>query len=153
VPGAVRRAAPGDAAAIVEIRRAAWLEAYSPFLSVTFPREPADEAQVWRDTLGEHAVWVTGAPDGFASVDGCELTTLYVHPRSWGAGLGGALHDVAVAHLRSHGCRSATLWVFEANARARRFYEARGWLPDPGVVEEGDADWPVRALRYRLDLT
>jgi GNAT superfamily N-acetyltransferase len=148
----VRRAAPEDAVAITEIRRAAWLEAYSPFLEVSFPREPDEEAQVWRDTLVDHAVWVAGAPDGFASVDGCELVTLYVHPRAWGRGLGAALHDAAVGHLRSHGCRSATLWVFEANARARRFYEARGWRADPGATEDGQGEWPVPAMRYRLAL-
>lgn len=57
------------------------------------------------------------------------LSRLYVDPRHWGKGVGRLLHDHAIAHLREHDFRSATLWVLEANAHARRFYEQLGWRP------------------------
>jgi GNAT superfamily N-acetyltransferase len=151
----VRRAAPEDAAAIVAVRRAAWLAAYSSFVTIAFARSEDEEAVAWRDAMADpdRAVWVAGDPAiGFASAQGCELVSLYVSPEAWGRGTGGALHDAALDHLRGRGCRAATLWVFEANARGRRFYEARGWRADPGVVETGDDDWPVPALGYRLEL-
>src|SRR4051794_16007378 len=55
------------------------------------------------------------------------LSRLYVEPARWGNGIGRVLHDHAVAHLRGHRFRRATLWVLEANADARRFYERLGW--------------------------
>lgn len=47
-----------------------------------------------------------------------------------GSGVAGRLHDEAIDDLRRRGCDEARLWVLEANARARRFYERRGWRPN-----------------------
>jgi len=59
--------------------------------------------------------------------------------------------DRAVAALREAGVETARLWVLEENARARRFYEKRGWRPDGStrVVE-----YPPNPLDvgYSLDL-
>jgi GNAT superfamily N-acetyltransferase len=57
------------------------------------------------------------------------LSRLYVTPTSWGHGIGRALHDRALAHLRAHAFPEATLWVLEANHRARTWYERLGWTP------------------------
>jgi hypothetical protein len=48
--------------------------------------------------------------------------------------------------------RPVTLWVLEANDRARRFYEIAGFLPD-GSRKPADLPGGVRLpeLRYRLD--
>ena len=46
-------------------------------------------------------------------------------PERWGSGVADALHDAALAAL---GCAEVKLWVLEENARARRFYEKRGWV-------------------------
>ncbi len=40
------------------------------------------------------------------------------------------LHDEALRTLAAGGSTSARLWVLEDNARARRFYERRGWRRD-----------------------
>ena len=58
------------------------------------------------------------------------LDGLYVVPEAWGSGVADALHDAGLDHLRSRGETRCRLWVLEHNARARRFYERRGWELD-----------------------
>lgn len=56
--------------------------------------------------------------------------------------------DVTVAALQdSH--TEATLWVLEANARARRFYERKGWAVDGAAREEEVGGRRVTEVRYR----
>jgi len=77
-----------------------------------------------------------------------ELYALYVKPGSWGAGHGRALDAAARAHLRGALFASAVLWVLEANAGARRFYERCGWRADGSRREHAGAV----AVRYRTGL-
>ena len=62
-----------------------------------------------------------------------ELATLYLRADHHGGGLGQALLDAVLAD------RPASLWVAEANPRARRFYERNGFTPDG--AREVVADW------------
>jgi GNAT superfamily N-acetyltransferase len=55
------------------------------------------------------------------------LEGLYVVPDQWGTGVADALHEWALDEARALGSSGCHLWVLEANARARRFYERRGW--------------------------
>jgi GNAT superfamily N-acetyltransferase len=66
-----------------------------------------------------------GAVRGFAALDGDMLSHLYVVPAAFGRGVGSALFAEATRR-RPDGF---TFWVFQANQRARRFYEARGCVP------------------------
>ena len=59
-----------------------------------------------------------------------ELAAIYVLPSHWGGGLGHALFEVVVADLRAHGATEISLWVVEANDRARRFYERQDCTAD-----------------------
>lgn len=59
---------------------------------------------------------------GFLALDGSEVRLLYVHPESIGTGIGGAL----IEHAKS--LPALELWCFQANTRARRFYEAHGFV-------------------------
>ncbi len=70
------------------------------------------------------------ARDDDAGTDVGELYSIYLLPGHIGSGLGRALLERATGALRAAGFLGATLWVFEANARARRFYEAAGWSFD-----------------------
>jgi GNAT superfamily N-acetyltransferase len=81
-----------------------------------------------------------------------ELYALYVGPECWGHGIGAALISSARGRLRELGFRSAVLWVFAGNARARRFYEADGWVPDG--VRRTDARFgaEVGETRYQRGL-
>jgi len=66
-------------------------------------------------------------PVGAACVADGWLEGLYVVPERWGTGLGAELHDRALEEVRGLGSGSCRLWVLEDNARARWFYERRGW--------------------------
>ena len=77
-----------------------------------------------------------------------ELYALYVDPESWGQGHGRELDAAARAHLRSALFTSAVLWVLEANAGARAFYEHCGWQADGCRRDHAGAV----AVRYRVGL-
>jgi len=80
-----------------------------------------------------------------------ELYAIYVDPDAWSTGAGLALIERAEEQLRSE-YEVATLWVLEANPRARRFYERAGWTPDG--ARKAEERWGVRApeVRYRKTL-
>jgi GNAT superfamily N-acetyltransferase len=80
-----------------------------------------------------------------------ELYALYVHPAWWSTGTGRALMDQVLAKVRVAGYAGITLWVLEANARARRFYQRAGFAPDGArhpLADLGD----VTEVRYRRAL-
>src|SRR5437773_3737253 len=51
-----------------------------------------------------------------------EVYAVYVEPGAWGRGAGRVLLERLEEALRGSGFDEATLWVLEANPRARRFY-------------------------------
>ena len=53
-----------------------------------------------------------------------EVYACYARATYWGSGLGGRLLEAAV------GDTPASLWVFEANLRARSFYRKHGFAED-----------------------
>jgi GNAT superfamily N-acetyltransferase len=81
-----------------------------------------------------------------------EVPAIYVEPSAMGKGVGRELLEEATAELRLAGFTRATLWVLEANERARRFYENEGWAWDGAVSTHlfDCANEPV--VRYAMDL-
>jgi GNAT superfamily N-acetyltransferase len=75
----------------------------------------------------EHEAWVDdeGGIVGLAVLKGDELDAFYVAPEAQGRGVGSRLFET-VLEQRPNGF---TFWCFQHNARARRFYEARGCRP------------------------
>ena len=71
---------------------------------------------------GEAWVWDEDGIRGFGVLRADELSHLYVDPDAQARGIGSALLDAA-KERRSDGF---TLWVFQQNEQARRFYERRG---------------------------
>jgi GNAT superfamily N-acetyltransferase len=119
----IRRATDADARAAADIQIAAMRDAM-PWLP---DLHTDDETRVWmRDVvLAQREVWVAeeaGRAAAFVAIEGDLVGNLYVAPAAQGRGLGSALLDV-VKRERPRGFR---LWVFQRNARARAFYEARG---------------------------
>ena len=76
--------------------------------------------------------------------------SLYVDPAAAGAGIGRALLEQAVRELAGRGFRTATLWVFAANARALRFYRAGGWEPTGETRVE--PEWRAPELQLAVAL-
>jgi ribosomal protein S18 acetylase RimI-like enzyme len=81
-----------------------------------------------------------------------ELYALYVHPAWWSTGTGQALMDQVLAKVCAAGYACITLWVLEANARARRFYQRAGFAPD-GARHVLDDLGGVTEIRYRRVLS
>ena len=52
---------------------------------------------------------------------------VFVVPDWWGNGLAADLLDWTTTTMRDSGLREAQLWTPRGNARARAFYERRGW--------------------------
>jgi oligopeptide/dipeptide ABC transporter ATP-binding protein len=148
---AVRPAAARDAGAMAEAFVAAWRQAY--------PGVVPDQVLADLD-LAKTTSWLAGlienreqgstdvavADDrviGFVRYgrdrdleSGGHVFGLYVHPDAAGQGTGQALLGHAESHLAADGCTAMSLWVFEANERARRLYRKAGYLPDgTGRVE------------------
>ena len=94
-------------------------------------RSPHDEASTrwWMEhvVLAEQNVrvaYIGSQVVGFAAVDGAWLEQLWVDPAEQGRGVGSRLLEDAQAASRGR----LTLHVFTRNQRARRFYEAAGFI-------------------------
>ena len=132
----IRPATIDDARAIAEVHVASWLAAYRGLV----PDEVLDAQSVdaraaqWDEWLrkGETRTLVAGDVDGFVTFweTSGEVAALYVAPDRARHGIGSALIDAAHAALRAASRDEAFLWVLEANAPARVFYAARGYVAD-----------------------
>ena len=128
----VRYAAPEDCGALGEIMAVSFRSAFRGFIS----QETLDRCAVAENCAG----LLASLPEGMTTVAGCvdgqmmgllvysegpdgraEIEAIHSLPESWGTGLGAAMLDFALKG------RSAGLWAFEENARARRFYEKHGF--------------------------
>ncbi|ODT87128.1 GNAT family N-acetyltransferase [Phenylobacterium sp. SCN 70-31] len=132
----LRPATADDAPAIAALLRRT-LRTSLPFLpELHTPQE--DLAFVAGRVLPECAVRVAEAGDGIAGFvawrDGW-IDHLYVDPDRQGQGIGPALLDAALADGTPK-----QLWTFQANARARRFYEARGFRAVEFTDGEGNEE-------------
>jgi putative acetyltransferase len=94
---------------------------------------------------------VTVAEDGsgivaFLARRGEEVRLLYTRPDRIGMGAGTQLIDAA----KAINVDALELWCFQANERARRFYEARGFHPIR-FTEGGDNEERMPDIRYRWE--
>lgn len=78
-----------------------------------------------------------------------EVRAIYAAPDVWGTGIGRALMGGAVAELSRLGYAGATLWVLDANERARRFYALAGWKPDGSAKTDAGRGFAITEVRYR----
>jgi ribosomal protein S18 acetylase RimI-like enzyme len=168
----VRRATPADARAIAEVTVASWQAAYhgilpAPFLAALSveARQKAWHEMLSRDEGGRTPAWVAEDSGSVGGFIGCgpprdadvlapagEVYAIYVRPERWRSGLGRSLLDAATTYFQTAGARAMVLWVLEANARARAFYEAMGWHPDGGRREFEMGGAGTTELRYRRGL-
>jgi RimJ/RimL family protein N-acetyltransferase len=168
----VRLARPEDAAAIADAHVRGWLAAYRGLIpdAVLDGLSVERRTEQWRETIASQnpdsdgRTWVveeagdvkgfagTGAvrdpPDDLAAAG--EVLVIYLAPEARGKGLGRVIFSHAVDDLKARGFDPIVVWVFEANAVARRFYEAAGFRPDGArqPVDFGEVAPPE--IRYRL---
>ena len=168
----VRRAEPGDAAALALVAGATFLETFhavTPVADLVAHVASKSSPAVFGAWMAdEHAAVFyaaadgTGAPVGYAVLtapdfpialgpDDTELRRIYTLQATHGSGLGGALMQAVTDEARARGHGRVLLGVHPENDRARRFYERSGFR----VI--GERVFQVGASRfvdpiYALDL-
>lgn len=138
----VRRAVDTDALAVADV----WLRSRAASVPVIPPPVHSDvEVRRWfaEVVIPTHEAWVAElSTEDIVAVlvlGDHSIDQLYVDPSWTGAGVGSQLLALAKAR-RPHGL---SLWTFQANHRARRFYKRDGFVAvatTDGNNEEGAPD-------------
>jgi ribosomal protein S18 acetylase RimI-like enzyme len=122
----IRRATAEDLEAAVAVwRRARWDA--QPWLEERLVDTPEDDLAFFRDVVMRRShVWLAATDEAVIALlalgEG-EIDQLHVDPDRQGRGVGTGLLD----HAKALSPRGLTLFTHQRNARARRFYEARGF--------------------------
>jgi GNAT superfamily N-acetyltransferase len=107
-------------------------------------RRPILVAAVPGASLAGYAVVGADPDDAAAGL----LFLLYTPPEAWGTGAGSRLMQASLQRLLAMAVGEARLWVLEANARARAFYQREGWRPDGATSTSTFDGIAFPALRY-----
>lgn len=169
----IRAARVGDASQIAVVHVRSWQGAYRGLLPQAYldGLDPAQRVGRWERTLaeandGREGVLVANAsgtllgfvgysPSRDADMDPArvgEIDAIYLLPSAWGKGVGRRLMGAALARLAEAQFDQVMLWVLDSNVRARRFYEAGGWLADGARKIEESRGFPIAQLRYKRSL-
>lgn len=154
----LRGALPEDAPTIAEIWHLGWRDGHLGFVSQELI-EARHEDSFWtraaRRVSDTTVAVVQGQIAGFVMVVDNEVEQVYVSARHRGEGVADMLMADAERRIKDAGYSTAWLAVVAGNARARRFYERRGWS-DGGLFEYAAAGdhgpIPVPSHRYVKDL-
>ncbi|MFJ3301645.1 GNAT family N-acetyltransferase [Streptomyces sp. NPDC086549] len=139
----LRRAADADAPAAADV----WLRSFAAALPTVVRPRTDDEVREYfeRVVVPLRETWVAEAADGGGIVgvmvlDGHLLSQLYLAPDWRGRGIG----DRFVALAKERTPEGLTLWTFQVNKPAHRFYERHGFVAveftDGGDNEEREPD-------------
>jgi ribosomal protein S18 acetylase RimI-like enzyme len=141
----IRPAVPGDSGPMAEVFIRAWRQAYPGVVpaAVLAALDHEQTARWLAELIARRAEGETDVAERAGQVVGFVrygkqrddqvagyVFGLYVDPAAAGQGTGQELLGHAVDRLRADGYDSVALHVFEANARARRFYTLAGFQPD-----------------------
>lgn len=167
----IRDPTAADARAVAEVHVRSWQAAYRGLMPDDFldSLSVEDREREWRAWLaspppregglvaeedGKVLGFVRFGPsrDEGGRQDAGEVYAIYVVPEAFRTGTGRELFARASRMLRERGFTEATLWVLEANERARHFYEAAGWRPDGAVSTERMDCLRMPTVRYRTEL-
>jgi ribosomal protein S18 acetylase RimI-like enzyme len=164
----VRAAGIDDAIPIARVHIESWRAAYRGLMAddLLAGLDLAQRILLWRRILSA-SEWPTlvvedeGAVVGFCYIcpardsdldvrAWAELVAIYVDPTTWGRGCGRLLCERAIDEARNRGATSMAVWVLEANAPARRFYEGRGFVTDG--TRKTDETLGLPEVRYVKEL-
>ncbi|MFG2801992.1 GNAT family N-acetyltransferase [Streptomyces pseudovenezuelae] len=121
----IRRATASDAAASADV----YLRSFAAALPTVVRPRSDDEVRAYiRDVVvPSHETWVAVAEEqvvGLMVLDGDLLSQLYLDPGWRGRGIG----DRFVTLAKERGPRGLSLWTFQVNEPAHRFYERHGFV-------------------------
>ena len=159
----IRTAIKEDASNLANIIVESWKSAYSELI-------PKDEITRYLDKERRKIQFEKFIEDGeivliglfnevpcglvFANKDNDEglencgsIYSIYLLEETWGKGLSSKLMDETVEILKGKGCKQISLWVYEENMRARKFYEKRGFIFDGSKKHSRFSNKPLE-LRY-----
>lgn len=158
----VRDAELEDAEAFVRAYELSWDAMAAPLVGKTLADFVSfeDRLESFRAALAQRSedarILVAERDEAIVGVATCvrdgatsELRSIYVVPEAWGTGVAQRLMESALDAMRERGATEATLWVVEANPRARRFYEREGWTLEG---ETRASQLGPREVRYRRTL-
>ncbi len=165
----IREATGPDVDAIAQVHVEAWRAAYPGLVPQAFIDSMTAEKRraLWREHVGDPQMRAFVVEDaqgiaGFASwgpaedpdraAMTAELHGIYLLPRAIGIGVGRDLLARVTRDMTRLGYERATLWVLEANARARSFYEATGWRWDGSVAQHAFGEETRPVVRYAVAL-
>ena len=168
---AIRKAVVDDAHGIASVHVRSWQVAYRGHIPDDFldGLDVEKRANMWRGLIQDpdKVIFVAenteGNIIGFAALgpsrdsdsnrSTAEVSAIYIDPDKWQKGNGRAVLSASLGEARKRDFDQVTLWVLEANQRARSFYESFGFIQD-GTIKDDDRwkDFVLRELRYRLDL-
>jgi putative acetyltransferase len=146
VPFTLRRATAADADAIAEVYSASFrLLAFLPMLHTM-----EENRQFIANVILKNCDVIVIEDDSgivcFLALQGEEVRLLYTRPDRIGQGAGTLLIDAA----KKSGVGALELWCFQANARARRFYDARGFRATRYTDGAGNEE-QMPDIRYRWE--
>ena len=163
----IRRARVSDVADIARVHVTTWQVCYRGIMPDEFLDRLSAEprAAMWRKVLSSsgHMLIVCRVDRrtvGFAAYgptrDGDEdpaavgeIYAIYVLPDYWRTGCGHLLWQRVAKELISARFREVTLWVIEANIRAREFYQREGFVIDPVAEKQAHvAGTKLPEVRY-----
>jgi ribosomal protein S18 acetylase RimI-like enzyme len=154
----LRAALPEDMPTIAEIWHLGWRDGHLGFVSQELIKVRHEDSFLTRAAKRVNDTTlavVQGQIAGFVIVVDNEVEQLYVSAHHRGEGVADMLMADAERRIKDGGYSSAWLAVVARNARARRFYERRGWS-DGGLFQYSAAgDYgpiPVTSHRYVKDL-
>ena len=104
-------------------------------------------ADSWRDLLGSDTAWVAETEArvvGFCVREADNITGLYVASGSRNSGIGKALLDLAKSNRES-----ITVWAYEKNERARKFYRREGFVEVGRELDEEDERSELIYIEHR----
>ena len=80
-----------------------------------------------------------------------ELYTIYVEPSRQGLGVGSELIREGIHFLKSKSFQKATLWVFDRNVKAIKYYEYHGWKPTGKSKLDKLNDFELLEIEYAIE--
>jgi RimJ/RimL family protein N-acetyltransferase len=166
-PITIRKAITADASNMAKILCESWRAAYKDTIT---PDELARNTDLEKRTeMFEKMIpsgrghfyiaWDGDVPCGLCSFgnsrdtdmpDYAEIIAIYALQDYWGKGVGKKLLKFALSEIKRLEYKKVMLWVFEQNARARRFYEKYGFIVDGTTKDSGFAN--AKEVRYRREL-
>ncbi|MHB1484312.1 MAG: GNAT family N-acetyltransferase [Saccharofermentanales bacterium] len=143
----IRKAVPSDADDMAYIICESWKSAYKDIITPEELERKTDiekRKALFRETIpagkGYYLIAFTDdVPCGLCyfcdSRDDdmagfAEIVAFYTLEEYWGRGIGKKIMDSALSEISRLGYNNVMLWVFEKNARARKFYEKCGFVCD-----------------------